>query len=275
MGWDQEIGVVEDTASATERTWEPLATQDPGMLPRILGGVGWTLVWLGILTLGFVAHQLWVTTWFAQQGQDALSEEREQYFVETEVETVIVPLDPGAFDDPTIDDGGTPVTTVPVVPDTVALRVEPTPELHDSFALIRIPSIERLSEGWNVVEGTTRRALKTGAGHMVRTPLPGQPGNAVISGHRTTYGAPFHELDELQPGAVIEVETAVGVHVYEVRESFIVKPKDVWVTDALPGAWLTLTTCHPKFSARQRLIVRAEMVAGPNFEAVQQLGVFQ
>ena len=99
---------------------------------------------------------------------------------------------------------------------------------------------------------------------MPQTPLPGQPGNAVISGHRTTYGAPFHNLDVLEPGDRIEVETALGLHVYEVRESFVVRPTDIWVTDPKPGAWLTLTTCHPKFSARERLIISAELVEGPN-----------
>ena len=93
----------------------------------------------------------------------------------------------------------------------------------------------------------------------------------MISGHRTTYGAPFHELDQLESGDRIEVETAVGVHIYEVRDVRIVKPSALWVTNPRDGAWLTLTTCHPKFSARQRLIVFAEMVAGPNFDTIHRL----
>jgi sortase A len=174
--------------------------------------------------------------------------------------TIIAP-DPEAVDSGTFE-----------AAERLALQVEAKPELHQSFALIRIPKIDRLEEGWNVVQGVTRRDLKTGAGHMPHTPLPGQPGNSVISGHRTTYGAPFHELDVLEPGDTIEVETALGTHVYQVRETFIVKPKDVWVIDALPGSWLTLTTCHPKFSARRRLIVRAELIDGPNFAVIQQIG---
>jgi sortase A len=106
---------------------------------------------------------------------------------------------------------------------------------------------------------------------MPATPLPGQPGNSVISGHRTTYGAPFHELDTLVSGDRIEVETAIGLHVYEVRSIDIVRPTDVWVTEPRTGAWLTLTTCHPKFSARERLIVFAELVEGPNLDAVRVL----
>ncbi len=111
--------------------------------------------------------------------------------------------------------------------------------------------------------------LRNGAGHMPTTPLPGQPGNSVISGHRTTYGAPFHNLDVLEVGDRIEVETALGVHVYEVRvEPFIVKPTELWVAGPRAGAWLTLTTCHPKFSAAERLIIQAELVEGPNAEAI-------
>lgn len=267
--------MIEDTAESAERTWEPLKVQSASRIARIFGGFGWAMVWLGLLTLGFVAHQLWVTTWLAEQGQGALTDERVDYIADAEVETVVITAESAVLPDGTViaateEDPSGSEGFEPTEP--LALAVEATPELHQSFALIRVPKIERLQEGWNVVQGVTRRDLKTGAGHMPHTPLPGQPGNSVISGHRTTYGAPFHELDQLEPGDVIEVETAVGTHIYRVRESFIVKPKDVWVTDAKPGSWLTLTTCHPKFSARKRLIVQAELVEGPNFDAIQQIG---
>ncbi len=104
---------------------------------------------------------------------------------------------------------------------------------------------------------------------MPGTPLPGQPGNSVLSGHRTTYGRPFFDLDQLVVGDTIEVESEIGVHVYEVREIQVVLPTDFWVTYDRSGGWLTLTTCNPKFSARERLIIWAEMVAGPNLEFAQ------
>ena len=81
-----------------------------------------------------------------------------------------------------------------------------------------------------VFEGVTVQTLKKGPAHMPWTPLPGQPGNVVISGHRTTYGRPFFDFDLLKFGDHIEIETAIGTHIYEVRDSFIVKPTDVWVT---------------------------------------------
>ncbi len=115
-------------------------------------------------------------------------------------------------------------------------------------------------------EGVDPRTLKSGPGHMESSPLPGQPGNAVLSGHRTTYGRPFFDFDLLEIGDEIEVESAIGMHIYVVREIEVVQPTDVWVTNNRAGAWLTMTTCEPKFSARQRLVVWAEMVSGPNME---------
>jgi sortase A len=124
-----------------------------------------------------------------------------------------------------------------------------------------------------IFEGVSPDTLKKGPGHIPGTALPGQPGNAVISGHRTTYGRPFFDLDQLVPGDRIEIETTIGTHVYELREEwFLVAPTDVWVVDPKDGGWLTLTTCNPKFSARQRLIVTAELVAGPNLDYVSFLG---
>ncbi len=235
----------------------------PGLGVRLVRTLGWTLIWLGLLTLGFVVHQLFVTDVLARRHQVVLADQR-------------------------IENNAAAVITEEVVPDpaggeSLRLIVESPPPLGEAFALIRIPSIPSLVEGWNVVEGVEVEHLRTGAGHMPNTPLPGQPGNAVISGHRTTYGAPFHELDTLVEGDRIEVDTAIGTHVYEVREvtemgqpleegaGFVVAPTDVWVTDPLAGGWLTLTTCHPKFSARQRLIIRAELVDGPNAEVIRRL----
>lgn len=234
------------------------------------------LIWLGGLTLGFVVHQLWVTTWLAQLQQDDLDAERQRRFAEATVVAVeyvpegsppvsIPPASqsPGGGAPQPPDEGSGGGADVPL------LLVESPPEPHDAFALIRVPAIEGLADGWNVVEGVRRDDLRSGAGHMPWTPLPGQPGNAVISGHRTTYGAPFKELDTLRLGDRIEVDTALGTHVYEVRDSFVVEPSDVWVTGPREGAWLTLTTCNPRFSARQRLVIVAELIEGPNAAVIR------
>lgn len=236
------------------------AAVDMGLGRRILRASGWTFIWLGALTLGFVAHQLWVTSFFAERAQTGLAAERIGYYESVEIgEAEYVPL--------VEDDQGNLVAGA--TGDRPTILVEGAPELGEAFALIRIPTLDELVEGWTIVEGVTIPLLRSGAGHMPTTPLPGQPGNAVISGHRTTYGAPFHNLDQLVPGDTIEVETALGLHIYQVREiPFVVRPTALWVTEPKPGAWLTLTTCHPKFSAAERLIVQAELVSGPNFAAI-------
>ena len=243
----------------TETTESAAAPQQRGgPVVRVIRFIGWTSIWLGLFLLGFVAHQLFVTTFFAQQNNAALEVQAEEYFEEAEI-TEVPYATPGA---PEVTDPGDASLPTPT------LLVESAPPEHDAFAIIRIPSIDRLKDGWAVVEGVKRSDLKNGAGHMPSTPLPGQPGNSVISGHRTTYGAPFHEFEELVLGDIIEVETGLGIHTYEVRETIIVRPTEIWVTEQRQGAWLTLTTCHPKFSSRQRLVVFAELVAGPNFKVI-------
>ncbi len=231
---------------------------------RIIRGIGWASLISGLLILGFVVQQLFVTTWLADRNQENLAAEAADYFDTAQITPVPVSevefLAPGA---PALVDPDDPNA-----PPEPVLLVEAPPEKGKPFAIIRIPKIEKLRDGWTVVEGVSVRDLKNGAGHMPHTPLPGQPGNAVISGHRTTYGAPFFDLDTLVPGDRIEVETALGTHVYAVRETIIVEPTDLWVTEPREGAWLTLTTCNPRFSSRQRLIVFAEMVEGPNMAAI-------
>lgn len=133
--------------------------------------------------------------------------------------------------------------------------------------------IESIGVDYVFVEGVSVADLKKGPGHYPHSPLPGQAGNASIAGHRTTYGAPFHDVDELRPGDEIDVTTVQGEFTYEVRATEIVSPDQVEVLD--PDHWdfdgdgtpeenvLTLTACHPKYSARQRIVVGAELVGEP------------
>lgn len=129
----------------------------------------------------------------------------------------------------------------------------------DSLTRIVIPEID---VDVVVVEGTTASALRAGAGHYPNTPLPCEIGNVAIAGHRTTYGRPFHNVDLLEPGSEITLYTPIGSCTYEVnQEPFVVYPHQTEVVANTPDeATLTLTTCHPKHSARQRLIVKATLV---------------
>jgi sortase A len=131
-------------------------------------------------------------------------------------------------------------------------------ETGDSLTRIKIPAIGLDTV---VVEGITPSALRAGAGHYPQTPLPCEGGNVSIAGHRTTYGRPFGNVDQLKPGDTIELTTPIGGCVYQVsRDPWIVPPTEMTVIDPTAERSLTLTTCHPKGSAAQRLIVRATWV---------------
>lgn len=139
-------------------------------------------------------------------------------------------------------------------------------EVEDASPITRL-LIPKLGVDTIVVEGTSKEALDSGAGHYRSTPLPGQRGNVGIAGHRTTYGKPFADIDQLVPGDRVELETPIGSFVYELIEPFdghanpwVVEPDDWSVVAPTDEHMLTLTTCHPKRSDRQRLIARLKLV---------------
>jgi sortase A len=126
-----------------------------------------------------------------------------------------------------------------------------------AVAVIKIPKI---GVEKTVVQGVGVEDLKKGPGHYPDTPMPGQQGNAAIAGHRTTYGAPFYNLDQLKPTDPILVTTVQGSFRYEVLDTKIVRPSEVAVLNNTPDNRLTLTTCHPRFSASTRMIVTAKLI---------------
>jgi sortase A len=116
-----------------------------------------------------------------------------------------------------------------------------------------------------VVGGVTLADLTRGPGHYPGTALPGEDGNFAVAGHRTTYGAPFYHLDQLTDGdEIIVTDRNRRSYTYRFIEQRIVNPGDSSVLGSDPlgngRPLLTLTTCHPRFSARQRMIVFAELV---------------
>jgi sortase A len=127
-----------------------------------------------------------------------------------------------------------------------------------AIAVLRIPAI-RLN--YVVVEGTDTDSLKKGPGHYLRTAYPwDDAGRVGIAGHRTTYGAPFWSLDELERGDRIVLATEYGIYNYRVTEVRIVPPTTRSVLAQTKKPSLVLTTCHPRFSAAERLIVFADRV---------------
>jgi sortase A len=141
-------------------------------------------------------------------------------------------------------------------PDLQQAYREGNVKVGDSLTRIRIPAIDVDAI---VVQGTTAAALRAGAGHYTKTPLPCETGNVAIAGHRTTYGKPFANVDKLKIGDTIELATPVGGCVYEItRDPQVVGKNDLSVINPSPDRILTLTTCHPKGSAAQRMIIRAK-----------------
>jgi sortase A len=126
----------------------------------------------------------------------------------------------------------------------------------DAMGRIVMPAIG-VSEVF--VEGTGAGDLRTGPGHYPETPLPGERGTVAIAGHRTTYGAPFRRIDQLELGDRIELRMPYGRFVYRVERTRIVPPTETSVTARVEHDRLVLSACHPLYSAAKRIIVFARL----------------
>jgi len=221
---------------------------------RFLSGTGRVLITAGVLILLFVAYQLWGTGILQARAQDDLKSQFQRTLASAPSTSTTEP------------------STATTAPTTTTTTVPPPPDLPaegDAVATIDIPQI---GVSQYVVEGVGVADLRKGPGHYPATPLPGQEGNAAIAGHRTTYGAPFGDLEQLEAGDLIRVRTVQGVFTYKVsKDPFAVDPDDGSVLQPDPDpnrpgsslATLTLTTCNPKYSAAERLIVQATLDIPP------------
>ena len=223
----------------------------------VVGGLGRTLITLGLLMFAFVAYQLWGTGIQTAQAQRSLAKEFDQLVANIEPTATTAPSTTDVPSDSSLPpDQSAPSTTVtPVLP-----AAKPIPPEEKGVARIMIP---RIGVNRIVVEGATVDALTKGPGHFPETPLPGQLGNAAIAGHRTTHLAPFFDIDKLQPGDEITVITLNGRYVYHVTGTEIVDPSDyasVIPTTDVTKATLVLVSCTPRYSASNRIVVRAELV---------------
>ncbi|MDH4139118.1 MAG: class E sortase [Coriobacteriia bacterium] len=132
--------------------------------------------------------------------------------------------------------------------------------------------IEEMELDTVVVKGQSRENLKKGPAWVDYTDLPGPTGNCGISGHRTTYAAPFRRLDDLEQGDTIDLYSPFRRYRYRVDDVFEVTPDKVEVMDSTEEPSLTLTACHPPYSARYRLVVRATLAEVVRFEESSSLG---
>ncbi len=203
---------------------------------RVLGGAGELLVTSGVLVLLFAVWQLWWTDVVAQRAATQVVEQLREDFGRD------------------------------AAPQASGDQVAPSGLPGDAFALLHVP---RFGQEWvrPVLQGTDAEVLATGVGHYDGTAAPGQVGNFAVAGHRTTWGRPFHDIDRLRAGDRVLVETADAVYVYVVTGHEVVPPTDVDVLAPVPdepGAApaepvLTMTSCHPRYSAAERYVVHAEL----------------
>jgi sortase A len=189
--------------------------------------------WFGMACLmlaagiaGFIAWSLWGTGLHTAEAQDRLRTEFEQALEQ--------PADPS--------------TAPELVP------------LGDAYAQLTIPAIDL---NFMVVQGTGYEDLKDGPGHYPDTADPwDDAGRVGIAGHRTTYQAPFFDLEQLRSGDEVTLRTEYGTFAYEVDRVFVVPSAGSGrVLVQTPKPTLVLTTCNPKYSSAERLIVTARRVS--------------
>ena len=224
-----------------------------------LRGIGQTLITVGLVILLFVVYEVWVTNIFANAKQSAVHKTFEQQIVNGDNPLVIA------------SQSALPGSQQATIPTGTGIANIYIPRLGDDYH-------------FTIVEGTNDADLEKGPGHYTGTALPGQVGNFSVAGHRVGKGEPFLNLDQLKPGDAVVIETVTNWYVYTVlgdtatgdlstpgvegvvgRE--IVKPSDVDVISPVPDrpgakatvALLTLTTCHPKFTATDRMILHASL----------------
>lgn len=221
---------------------------------RALRITGWALVAAGVLVALYLVYTLFFTNFTTSRAQDEMAE---QWQSRTTSE-----------DEPGHD---TEVEEERLAAQAEAERQQARGAAVDDGAVAMLEfdrpgSDEPIvrADPLFVVGDVDLPTLRKGPGHYPSTGSPGEEGNFAVAGHRTTYGAPFLHLDQLRAGDEIRVTDRDGRrHTYEVADTRVVGPNDRWVLDPDPlgtgEPMLTLTTCHPRFSAAKRLVVFAEM----------------
>lgn len=214
------------------------------MIRRITQTVGELFITAGVFLLLFVVWQLWWTTVVAEKESREVTNNLTQQWGTT--------------------------AAAPAAPKKTAPATAPPPAVarpgnNEVFGIIHIP---RFGSSWDprpIIQGVDPSDLKKGVGHYPETVMPGGMGNFSVAGHRTTYGAPLQLVAELRKNDAVVVEMKQGYFTYRVTQSQIVHPTQVSVVAPVPDRpsakptqrMLTMTSCHPMYSARQRFIVHA------------------
>jgi sortase A len=194
-----------------------------------VGVVGELLITLGVLLLLFVAYQLLWTNVTAQRAADAVASDLQD-----------------SWDRPSGEGS----------------EEQALPEIGDAFALMFIPRLGDKVWGTPVLESVSLPDLARGIGHYPTTQLPGEVGNFAVAAHRATNGEPFRDIDRLEVGDRVYVETQDAWYQYTLRRDKIVAPQATWVLDPVPGdpgatptdRLITLTTCNPRWGHSGRWV---------------------
>ena len=161
---------------------------------------------------------------------------------------------PGSVDRDALAAAGSDRERLEILADRFAARAQEGKSIGRMIA----PAIDGLDIV--VVQGTDKSSLEKGPGHYPETPFPGQGGTIGIAGHRTTYLAPFRQIDSVEKGDVITMKMPYGSFVYQVQATTIVKPKDIEIIGSVGYERLVLSACHPLYSAAERYIVFARLI---------------
>jgi sortase A len=215
-------------------------------------GVGQTLITAGVVVLLFVVYEVYITDIFSHAAQSKVHSKLEQEWAKGVNPLLALP--------------GSKSATIPTGTGIANLYI---PRLGKDYA-------------FTIVEGTGASSLAKGPGHYVHTALPGQVGDFAIAGHRVGKGEPFLNLDKLRPGDAVIVETETDWYVYRIKGDVATGNLAVSTPDGIPGRQvvlpsdgnvilpvpdhpgaipteklMTLTTCHPKFTATHRMVLHA------------------
>jgi sortase A len=158
-----------------------------------------------------------------------------------------------------------PIESVPVTSSGIATTLlsenglptpepAPLPEAFENTNSIGTLEIPTLGVRQSLFEGVTLKTLDNGPGHWPGTALPGQTGNVVVAGHRTSRTRPFYDIDKLSAGDEVVFTTSQGRHVYSVTKVQVVNPDALWIVDQTRDKTATLFACHPKGTTDKRIV---------------------
>lgn len=154
-----------------------------------------------------------------------------------------------------------PTTVAETLPKQETQPIAPPADPRGYEAQIQLGRImiPKLGVDWPLLEGIRMTTLDNGPGHWPGTAMPGEVGNVVVAGHRTSHGGPFRNIDQLSAGDKVTFETAAGLVEYTVTGVQIVQPDAMWIVNPTSTPTATLFACHPPGSTRQRIVVNLEL----------------